>query len=85
MEAKLKQVDCVVEVHDARIPLSGRNPKLAQKFLSVKPYILVLNKKDLISESDQSPIVSALNEKEGIKEVIFTNAKDGKCSGLKQV
>jgi hypothetical protein len=25
MQRKLKDVDCVIEVHDARIPLSGRN------------------------------------------------------------
>jgi len=40
-------VDCVVEVHDARIPVSGRNPILKQAFES-KPYIVVLNKSDLI-------------------------------------
>lgn len=25
MQQKLKNVDCIVEVHDARIPFSGRN------------------------------------------------------------
>ena len=44
MESKLK----TVEVHDARISISGRNPKLAQKFAIPKPHILVLNKSDLI-------------------------------------
>lgn len=40
-------MDCVIEVHDARIPFSGRNNMLKEAFGS-KPYVLVLNKADLI-------------------------------------
>ncbi len=42
----LSQVDLVIETCDARIPLSSRNPELAQ-ILQGKPGILVLNKADL--------------------------------------
>lgn len=85
MECKLKTVDCVLEVHDARIPISGRNPRLAQSFLVPKPYILILNKSDLIPEDTRKNIKSALKNQENIDHVIFTNAKNQACSGLKSV
>lgn len=40
------RIDCVIEVHDCRIPFTGRNPKLVEA-LSSKPTLLVLNKMDL--------------------------------------
>ena len=85
MESKLKTVDCILEVHDARIPFSGRNPRLAQSFLSVKPYILVLNKVDLIPTEYQDCIKEALKKKECIENVVFTNCKQDTCPGLKNV
>ena len=42
----LKQVDIAIEIADARIPKSSRNPILAE-LLSGKPSLLVLNKTDL--------------------------------------
>lgn len=41
----LKMVDLVLELTDARIPQSGRNPEL-DKWLGEKPRILMLNKAD---------------------------------------
>ncbi len=85
MEYTLKAVDCVLEVHDARIPISGRNPRLAHSFLAPKPYVLLLNKSDLIPKEHQSAIRTMLKETENINHVIFTNAKDQACLGLKSV
>lgn len=85
MESKLKSVDCILEVHDARIPISGRNPRLAQSFLAAKPYILVLNKSDLIPKNYQTIIKSTLKNNEKIENVIFTNSKLHTCPGLKSV
>ena len=85
MEAKFKSVDCVIEVHDARIPITGRNPKLAHSFLAAKPYILVLNKADLIPPEYKPFIMSTLKERENIVNVIFTNAKKDTCPGLRSV
>ena len=45
-EEKLKLVDLVIELVDARIPESSRNPMIAE-IIGQKPSILVLNKKDL--------------------------------------
>ncbi len=45
----LKLVDLVVEMADARIPLSSRNPELAE-LIQKKPRIILLNKSDLADE-----------------------------------
>ncbi|XP_071466903.1 mitochondrial ribosome-associated GTPase 1 isoform X4 [Marmota flaviventris] len=71
MQSSLKLVDCVIEVHDARIPLSGRNP-LFQETLGLKPHLLVLNKMDLADLTEQRKIQQHLAG-EGLKHVIFTN------------
>ncbi len=46
---KLKAVDMIVEVCDARIPVSSRNPVL-NEMISGKPRLIVLNKSDLAEE-----------------------------------
>ncbi len=48
MEGKLRTVDCIVEVHDSRIPLTGRNPQFFSSLYAVRPHLLVMNKMDLI-------------------------------------
>ncbi len=46
LESQLSRADVVVELCDARIPLSSRNPDL-DAMISLKPRLLVLNKADL--------------------------------------
>lgn len=43
--ASLKQVDMILEITDARIPFSSRNPEL-DSWLSTKPRMIMLNKAD---------------------------------------
>ncbi|XP_032748230.1 mitochondrial ribosome-associated GTPase 1 isoform X1 [Rattus rattus] len=81
MQSSLKLVDCVIEVHDARIPFSGRNP-LFQELLGLKPHLLVLNKMDLADLTEQQKIVQHLEEK-GLRNVIFTNCI--KDENIKQI
>ncbi|XP_060142670.1 uncharacterized protein [Globicephala melas] len=81
MQSSLKLVDCIIEVHDARIPLSGRNP-LFQETLGLKPHLLVLNKMDLADLKEQQKIIQHL-EGEGLKNVIFTNCV--KDENIKQI
>ncbi|KAF7494708.1 Mitochondrial GTPase 1 [Sarcoptes scabiei] len=45
---RLKRTDCVLEIHDARIPFSGRNLNLIKRLCHNKPIILILNKADLV-------------------------------------
>ncbi|XP_063290034.1 mitochondrial ribosome-associated GTPase 1 [Pelobates fuscus] len=71
MKAKLHNVDCIMEVHDARIPLSGRNP-FFQESLGIKPHLLILNKMDLGDLSQQKRIYKHLKEK-GVENIIYTD------------
>ncbi|KAM4607079.1 mitochondrial ribosome-associated GTPase 1 [Polymixia lowei] len=71
MKANLKNVDCIIEIHDARIPFSGRNP-LFQESLDVKPHLLVLNKMDLADLSSKQRVLKQL-ERNGVGNVLFTD------------
>lgn len=48
---QLKQVDLVIEILDARIPLSSKNPEV-EKLVKHKKRIIVLNKMDLVDKND---------------------------------
>ncbi|XP_050739644.1 mitochondrial GTPase 1-like isoform X1 [Eriocheir sinensis] len=86
MQRKLKSVDCVIEVHDARIPISGRNPLFEKRLgiSSLKPHILIMNKMDL-ADRKQSASVKRYYEKEGVSELIFTNCKRPDSPGVKSI
>ena len=45
MEENLKKVDFVIEIRDARIPDSSRNPML-DGIIHTKPRLIILSKKD---------------------------------------
>jgi len=77
MQAKMRSIDCVVEVHDARIPFTGRNLKL-QEFTQLRPHILLLNKSDLVSlsQSEKAAVIEKL-KRQNISNVFFTNMKSG--------
>ncbi|KAL0130419.1 hypothetical protein PUN28_002238 [Cardiocondyla obscurior] len=84
MQQRLKSVDCILEVHDARVPISGRYADFSRTLLGVKPHIFLLSKKDLIDKNHIKSISSALN-REGLSNVIFANLKNDRCKGAKQV
>lgn len=46
METEIRHVDCVLQVLDARIPLSSLNPEI-ERITAGKPHLYVLNKADL--------------------------------------
>lgn len=87
MQQKLKQVDCVIEVHDCRIPFSGRNEDFKHSVSGVKPHILVLNKKDLVDRRLHSKILGKVKEGDGPEKdnVLLTNCKNQKCDGVRKV
>lgn len=84
MQKRLKSVDCVVEVHDARIPFSGRNPDSFQTVSGLRPHILVYNKRDLADESLENDVIQKY-QANGFENVVFTNCKDPKCHGVRKV
>lgn len=48
IQENLKLVDIVIELTDARIPVSGRNPDIAE--IHSKPYVLAVTKTDLADQ-----------------------------------
>lgn len=50
LERNLKLVDVVIELLDARVPLSSRNP-MVNKIVGTKPRLVILNKADLADEN----------------------------------
>ncbi|KAH0890616.1 LOW QUALITY PROTEIN: hypothetical protein HID58_053045 [Brassica napus] len=74
LREQLKLMDVVIEVRDARIPLSTTHPKM-DAWLGNRKRILVLNREDMISTEDRNDWARYF-AKQGIK-VIFTNGKLG--------
>ncbi len=72
---KLKYVDIVFEIVDARLPLSSRNPMLDQ-IIQQKPRLILLNKADL-ADSKQTSLWQNYFTKAGFGSVIV-NAQQGK-------
>lgn len=76
LKEKLSLVDVVIEVRDARIPLSSSYADI-KKLLGDKPRLLLLNKADLVDSGELKPWLNYLEEDTGCK-VIATDAKGSK-------
>ena len=76
----MKAVDVVIELLDARIPMSSRNPVIGE-LTANKPRIIVLNKSDLADEDANARWQETLG-REGAK-VVLTDANRGQ--GVKQL
>nr|CAH7744156.1 unnamed protein product [Callosobruchus chinensis] len=84
MQHKLRSVDCIIEVHDARIPISGRNSDFKYTISGgTKPHILILNKSDLIEKNLQDRIKKKLQDEHS--HIIFTNCKNQRCRGVDSI
>ena len=80
----LKLIDVVVEVLDARLPMSSRNPDM-QKIIQNKKRIIVLNKSDLAEEKENARWVE-FYKKNGIKAILTdSNLGKGIKESLKQI
>ena len=75
IEENLKLIDVVVELLDARIPLSSRNPDI-NEMIKQKRKIVVLNKSDLADEKETKKWCEYF-KKNGISAVI-TDSNTGK-------
>lgn len=80
IQEHLKLVDVVIELLDARIPLSSRNPEI-DALIGVKPRVIALNKSDLADPSVNRVWEQYFKQK-GM-EVIYTNALTG--TGLNEL
>ena len=77
---KLKLVDIVLEIVDARLPMSSRNPMLDQ-LIQQKPRIILLNKADL-ADPQETAKWQQYFEKQG-HACLSINANEGK--GIKKI
>ncbi|KAI8380949.1 P-loop containing nucleoside triphosphate hydrolase protein [Radiomyces spectabilis] len=71
---KLNAVDLVVEVRDARIPLSSVNPNF-EKVVGKKSRLIVYNKFDLAQPDTKTPILNAFARHAPQTPVIFTSCQ----------
>lgn len=75
MQSNLKLVDVVVEITDARIPYSSRNPEM-DRLVGSKPRLLLFNKADSADEAVTSQWIDYYKKK-GITTVA-TDCRSGK-------
>ena len=80
IQENLKMVDAVIEVIDARIPVSSRNP-IIDELVKAKPRIIVLNKSDL-ADAGRSKAWEEKFRAEGNK-VLTMNCMSG--AGVKEL
>lgn len=80
LKEQLKMVDVVLEVRDARIPVSTCHPSLNQ-WLGSKPCLLVFNRVDMITRSDRT--AWAQHFKQIQQRVYWTDGKQG--DGIKEL
>lgn len=85
MQQQLQNVDCIVEVHDARIPLSGRNNLFRTNLLGVRPHLLILNKCDLVQRDQHSAILNAVKNKGHASDVMLTDCRTAQGSGVDKI
>ncbi|MDZ5711701.1 ribosome biogenesis GTPase YlqF [Jeotgalibacillus haloalkalitolerans] len=77
---KLKLVDIVFELVDARIPLSSRNPMI-EEIIGKKPRLILINKADMADPNKTKEWI-AYFERKGIRAVAINSEKG---SGLQQI
>ena len=80
IKENLSLVDCVVEILDARIPYSSRNPEM-DRMVNNKPRMLLLNKSDLADPNVTNMWIDYYKNK-GFSAVLPIDCKSGK--GVKQ-
>lgn len=74
MEEKIKLVDMVIELRDARAPLSSINPVLSE-VIGNKPKVIILAKKDR-ADSRITPLWKQTFEQEGVRTIPLDLLKD---------
>ncbi|XP_054162047.1 mitochondrial GTPase 1-like [Oppia nitens] len=82
----IRKVDCIVEVHDARIPFSGRNLEFIRSLTSIKPHVLILTKVDLMDMIYKRRVKDKL-EYEGNSKCLFIDSMNAskELSGFSQI
>lgn len=80
----LKLIDIVVEILDARIPISSRNPDI-QKYIENKNRLVILNKYDLADEKQNRKWVTAIEETGAKAVLVNSNTGEGINLAIKKI
>lgn len=80
MEENIKLIDLVIEIVDARIPISSRNPDIDSLAVN-KARIILLNKSDLADDKITNQWINYFNE----NNIYCLNLNSRNNSGIKQV
>ena len=80
LSSNLEKVDLIIEVRDARIPISTSHPYL-ERWIKNKKHLLVINRKDMISPGTIEAWTAWFKAQQ--KSVFWCNAKTG--SGVNQI
>lgn len=80
----LKLIDVVIEILDARIPISSRNPDM-NNIIGNKKKIIVLNKCDLADEKENIKWISYFKKKQEVAVLTDANSGYGISEVIKQI
>lgn len=80
IQEKLKLIDVVIELLDARIPMSSRNPMI-DEILQNKPRLVLLNKHDLADPAVTAEWVAYFADK-GLKALPFDSANGNQTKDI---
>ncbi|ORX60517.1 GTPase [Hesseltinella vesiculosa] len=69
---RLNSIDLIVEVRDARIPLSSINPQF-ERVVGRKPRLIVYNKFDLADPQSKKPLIQAFRRHMPATPIVFTS------------
>jgi len=83
MRAKTYNCNCVIEIRDARVPISSFNPQFEHLF-ALRPRIVLINKIDLADKRTTSVLVNKFIKNDNTK-VLYTNCHDITNKGIKNV
>lgn len=79
LRERLGRVDIVVEVRDARVPLSSVNPTF-DRLLGARDRVLLFNKADLANSNMQATIETVMRQRGVHGPVLFTSALSATCA-----
>ncbi len=80
----LKNIDIVVEIVDARIPVSSANPML-QQIIKDKPRIKLLNKNDLADDKITNQWIKYFNKDKNVTTIAVTTNIPGDIKKIPQI
>ena len=80
----LKLIDVVVEILDARIPISSRNPDI-QNLIKDKPKVIILNKFDLADEIENKKWVKYFENHDTKAVLVNSNSGEGIQSAINKI